>query len=295
MGPTAKAATAPLLEMLKDENEEVRWDAILALEKTGPAVAIPVLMNRLQGNDQQARETAALALRSFGTVAKATVPALTALLGHRESGVRRAAAFVLGQMGSEAKPAIPALTALLKDNDGQVRQAAASPWEISSRGQYRRGGHRRVVQGRECRRATGGCRRPGKSVAGVEGRRRALRKVAQRQRGGGAPAAAASLDRLAPAAKAALPALPQLLKDKDPVVRRFASIPWERRGAAAIAAAKELLNDGDGTVRQDAADALREIGTRARTAIPGSRNCSKTEGRRWVCSASRRRCPGENG
>ncbi len=92
MGPDAKAATQPLLEMLKDKDQKVRWDAIRALQNTGPAIAIPVLMDQIQGNDEQARQTAAQAWGDFGE-----------LLRHKDDEARRKAAEVLGKIGFETE------------------------------------------------------------------------------------------------------------------------------------------------------------------------------------------------
>ena len=147
IGPDAKAATAGLTELLKDN--DVRWDACDVLRRIGPA-AVPALTTALKDQDENVRSAAAWALGLIGPEAKAAVPALAELIKDDNKDVRRnaflalkrigpatmqafagllndndfrrAAVSVLGQMGSAA---VPALTTAVANKDEEVRRTAA--------------------------------------------------------------------------------------------------------------------------------------------------------------------------
>ncbi len=91
-----------------------------ALCAIGPP-AVPVLLERLNAPDRQARVVALRALGFLGDDAKSSVPRLIALL--RDPDLRGEAASALGGIG--ARDAIPALLARLKDLDPGFRARAA--------------------------------------------------------------------------------------------------------------------------------------------------------------------------
>ncbi|HEY9296801.1 MAG TPA: HEAT repeat domain-containing protein [Phormidium sp.] len=130
IGAEAKTAIPQLIELLKDEDEQVRLDAAVALRRIGsPAVSalvealkdqnllvrrgatfalagigaeakstIPVLIEMLSDNDEQTRLNASIALRGIGTTA---TPALTEGLQHKNPLIRKGAAIALGQINTE--------------------------------------------------------------------------------------------------------------------------------------------------------------------------------------------------
>jgi HEAT repeat protein len=65
---------------------------------------------------------------------------------------------------------------------------------------------------------------------------------------------------MGPAAKDAVPALAELLKEKDDLTRCGAALALARVGAAAVPALTALANDNDPGVRRAAAWALAGIG-----------------------------------
>ena len=136
-----------------------------ALCAIGPP-AVPVLLERLNAPDRQARVVALRALGFLGDDAKSSVPRLIALL--RDPDLRGEAASALGGIG--ARDAIPALLARLKDLDPGFRACAAETlgrigWERQAvqyssrtiaRGAIRPlAAARRTPPGRPCRRGQG--------------------------------------------------------------------------------------------------------------------------------------------
>ena len=303
IGPETKAAIPLLIELFKVQNtdapNDARGAAAEALGKIGPA-AIPALMPLLK-KESAARGAAASALGGMGAEAKTAVPALTELLKDEDDQVRRAAASALGWIGTGAKTAIPALTELVKDRNGQVRYDA-----ITALGK------------------TGSQAIP--ALTGfLKNEAYGDRDTAIRALGDTGPAAVPvltgllkekdaqarwlagqSLDKIGPEAQAAIPALTDVINDKDEkphirfvlvtVLRRFGAeakvvLPaltdvlksdnsWVRAHAAevlgkigppaqaATPALTDLLKDKEGEVRAAAASALGQIGPGAKAAIP---------------------------
>ena len=70
-GAAAKNAIPALEELLKDSDEEARWNAARTLGKIGPEarVAVPVLVAALKDTDEDVREHAAEALGDIGPAA----------------------------------------------------------------------------------------------------------------------------------------------------------------------------------------------------------------------------------
>ena len=113
------------LLLYAEENVEERIQKLFQerkfkeLEKIGKP-AVPALIEALKNEDSEVRWEAAIVLRKAGD--KSAVPALTEALKDKDSEVRRKAAYALGWIGD--KSAIPALTEALKDKDSLVRMYA---------------------------------------------------------------------------------------------------------------------------------------------------------------------------
>ncbi len=81
-------------------------------------------------------------------------------------------------------------------------------------------------------------------------------------------AAADSLGRIGPDAKAAIPGLRELLGDKHEVVRRAAVMALARIGIATIPTLAELLKDKNHANRELAALTVAEMGSEAKSLVP---------------------------
>ena len=118
----AAGSAAAVAGALGDQEGEVRAQAAFALGELRVAEAVDAL-NKALANDTEAevRQQAAFALGQIR--AESAVPALMAALRDKEGEVRQQAAFALGQI--RAEEAVGALTGALKDTDEEVRQQAA--------------------------------------------------------------------------------------------------------------------------------------------------------------------------
>jgi HEAT repeat protein len=123
----ARPAIPALLELLKDPDPRIRWEAARTLGKIGAdaAVAVPALVEAFKDPEAPVREHAAEALGDIGPPAKDGVPALIEALRDADMKVRRDAARSLGLIGPAAKTALPALRQLDKDPEREVREAAS--------------------------------------------------------------------------------------------------------------------------------------------------------------------------
>jgi HEAT repeat protein len=133
LGPTAKSAIPPLLDLLSDQDPVVRRLAALALGNIGPkeeGVQKALVRAVKEETNNNARAGAAWALAQAGTEAKSTVPALLeglknskALSGPELIQAQKAIVFALGRIGPDAKEAVPALLAILRkpDSDDSLR------------------------------------------------------------------------------------------------------------------------------------------------------------------------------
>jgi HEAT repeat protein len=131
-----------LIELLKDENSEVRWGAAIALGEIGDKRAIDPLVTCLRDYDKYVRYGAAFSLEMLGwqppsdeekafffvgkqdwkeveMMGDSAIPALKNVLHDRHSNVRIKAIEVLGELRSTR--AIPALMQSLADEDSEVR------------------------------------------------------------------------------------------------------------------------------------------------------------------------------
>ena len=238
IGPAARIAIPALIDSVKrkDTNRSERDMAVYALGQMGPKAksTVPVLAEAV--GEQQV-------VWALGQIGPAGAAALTKALKDKSSYLRTLATAMLGDIGPEAKIAVPALTALLKDKDSYLRLAATK-----ALGQI----------GPEARTAI-------PALVAVRGYMEvpidAARRSETRQVGPWA------LGQIGPPA---IPALVELLKDKDPAVRFAAAEGLGKIGPQAkiaVPALLPLLKDEDGIVRQFTEKALKGMGPEARAAV----------------------------
>ena|GEM_PF-363128 len=116
------AAIPALIKALEDSNFDIRYSAVIVLEKIGSDAAIPALIKALEDSNFDIRYSVAGALRRIDS--DVAVSVLIQALENSYSDVRRIAASALGQIGSDA--AIPALIKTLEQSDYRMRRIAAS-------------------------------------------------------------------------------------------------------------------------------------------------------------------------
>jgi hypothetical protein len=123
------------LERLASEDQEIRIEAVDALERMGrrPDLAIPVLANLYQNGTTSDRLAAVSAIGSLGCGsehAKDVVPILLGALHDTSCGVRLSAIYALSRMQSEAGSITPILQNVLYDPNPTVRRHAAAALAI---------------------------------------------------------------------------------------------------------------------------------------------------------------------
>lgn len=122
------AATAALVERLEDQNQVARELAAMFLAQIGPeaAPAAKGLIKLLKDDSAFARVNAAAALSTMEGFEEQAVPVLTELLADADENIRLTAATSLRNVGPAAEVAIGGLTRALKDPNPQIRTAAAT-------------------------------------------------------------------------------------------------------------------------------------------------------------------------
>ncbi|MEH2080194.1 MAG: HEAT repeat domain-containing protein, partial [Nostoc sp.] len=118
---------AELLGLLKDENQNVRYSAALALGNLSNASPqlIEALLGLLKDKSQSVRDSAAQALGNLSNASPQVVEALLGLLKDESQSVRFFAAEALGKLGNASPQVVEALLGLLKDESQIVRFFAA--------------------------------------------------------------------------------------------------------------------------------------------------------------------------
>jgi HEAT repeat protein/beta-lactamase regulating signal transducer with metallopeptidase domain len=135
MSPDSRPVAVPvLIELLKDKDPNVRWMTVWDLGKIGPdaKAALPALTAMIHDPSFGVRENVAEALESISPVAaKAAVPALLDLLKDSCAGVRERTMRVLLRLDPKLKTVIvPVLMEMLKGDQGQRARAAGILGEI---------------------------------------------------------------------------------------------------------------------------------------------------------------------
>ncbi|MDZ8092973.1 MAG: HEAT repeat domain-containing protein, partial [Nostoc sp. DedQUE05] len=118
---------AELLGLLKDENQNVRYSAALALGNLGKASpqVVEALLGLLKDESWRVRDFAASALGKLGNASLQVVEALLGLLKDESMNVCVSAASALGKLGNASPQVVEALLGLLKDESESVRNFAA--------------------------------------------------------------------------------------------------------------------------------------------------------------------------
>jgi HEAT repeat protein len=116
-GPAAKAASKTLLLAIKKGIPKDRVEAAATLYAIDPEAhdPVPVFMEALKDNDDVARYKAAAELGHLGSKAKDAVLLLAEKVSDPNAYVRISAINALQSLGTTAKAAIPVLEAILKD------------------------------------------------------------------------------------------------------------------------------------------------------------------------------------
>jgi serine/threonine-protein kinase len=230
---TPRGASAPAASLpMASEPPVTRAAAPAATLPAPPAVPQPVLdlMAELREGKDDGRWKAAEALGGLGADARPAVPTLIEALAERNATLRWRSAEALGKIG-DVRAAAP-LVAALSDQDGLVKTEAAKA--LGRLGPAAREAIPVLVQG---------LRDPDAFY-----RREAARAIARAA---------------GPQSGDAVPALIDALKDKDKFVRVEAARALGRIGGAARAAVpalKNLMRESDMVVVGAAEEALRSIG-----------------------------------
>jgi HEAT repeat protein/WD40 repeat protein len=264
IGPEAKAAVPALVGALKDPSPIVRLAAVRALGEIGQWTkeVVDALAAILRDKNAMIRAAAVTAL---GETGKPGVASLQEALTDENAGVRNEAAFMLGQLGPEAKPAIVPLRRLLKDTEPGVRIGAAcalariSPEDTKSSVALLVDGLKDAKNFRLLGGITSALGRIGPQA------KAAVPALIELLREGGPdlkPLAAEALGCIGPEAKLAVPLLIEALKDEIQPIRFSATFALKRIGPeakTAEAALTDALKDEDAGVRILAAAALARI------------------------------------
>jgi HEAT repeat protein len=237
-----KTETVPaLMEFLKDEDQEARRAAALALLQLdpGPEIMIPAFLGAFDSASPEVRSDMLEAIASLGEEA---VPGM--IRGLKYPDIRKQVAEILGRIGEGAKEAVPALLEHVNDEDPQVQAE--------------------VLFALGC---IGGPEAKGAIDAAIA----VLQDENERVRVSGMYL----LGKLGPDAAAAAPELKKILKSDDPKSPRacmwaLVRIEPDNEEVAKLAVPMMIsgLEDEDAFVRIEAARTLELIGPAAKEAIP---------------------------
>jgi HEAT repeat protein len=250
-GPLEEAVT-PLAQALRDKDPVVRYHAAEALIAQG-AIAVPSVIEILRSPRESDRERACRVLWRIGPPA---VDSLIAAL--QEKGtvaeVRASAAYALGVIGD--KRAIKSLTSLLRNERYFVRQQAAR-----ALGQM---GEAAVDQLLEMASSSApGTREAAIEALGSGGSTRALDRVIDALSDSNANVRAAAVRALGESSsERAVSPLIAVMREESSTLRAQASVSLARLGPVALPKLIALLADSQPSVRQLAAEALGDIGSR---------------------------------
>jgi len=239
-GPEGKAAIPDLKHILitNPTDERRLFLAFKSLESIGSA-SVPVIVELLNSPDSTIRKNALDSLRSMRGRAQAAVPHLVKALETQDEERRVDIIAVLRDMGPGAKAAIPTLKTLLKSLSTDVRIMASEALHTIDP----------------------------KTVEGVP----VLIKIIQNEQDEGIRWEAAwALGSFGPKAKAGVPALLQALQNKKVHFAAFTAL--QAIGGTGekptLAALVKLLSEPDPELRVTALTSLKELGQRAKNALP---------------------------
>jgi HEAT repeat protein len=130
----AEEAVRALNEVvLRDEDSEVRYYAISSLGYLGPKakVALPTVLEALNGKELKLRRAAVKCLGHWGPVDKVVVPTLVRALKDPDLYLSRDALEALGLIGPEAKEALPTLLEMLEALEKTAPVSKADEYKLS--------------------------------------------------------------------------------------------------------------------------------------------------------------------
>lgn len=239
----AKAAVAKLVEEVrKGDNGAILMAVDKVKEIGGTQAAVVELIETSSDAKPGMRSAAVFALGELGPVTKDVVPALIERLKDTEAPVRFKAIGALESIGPRAKASLPALFRLTEEDKDPITRLSVvmALWKIDP-------------QPKHAQLAVASFARLLK-IDNAE-----IRKIG-----------AIALKDMGPAAKEAVPTLEEALKSSAGAARvKVAWALWNvDRQKKAIEALVGALKDKKPEVRRDAADALRAIGSPAKSAVP---------------------------
>ncbi|MEH2035605.1 MAG: HEAT repeat domain-containing protein [Nostoc sp.] len=120
IGASAAPAVPVLNGLLKDTRQNIPIVVVYALGQIIGKDAVKPLIQALKDKNEDVRSSAANAL---GQIGKDAVSALIIALKDPDSNIRAGAANALGQIGANAKDAVPYLNTARIDRNGKVRSA----------------------------------------------------------------------------------------------------------------------------------------------------------------------------
>src|SRR5262249_33584014 len=118
LGPDAADAVPTLAYLLNEKNDDLIRAAFISLGRIGPT-AVPVLLGELRKTRGQGNACEALAI-----LGRPAVSGLVSALQDRDPYVRKSAAEALACIGTDAVLAVPGLTRLLRDEEWLIRYTA---------------------------------------------------------------------------------------------------------------------------------------------------------------------------
>jgi HEAT repeat protein len=246
IGPKAKKAAGPLIDVLKQEKNRAVWlAAVTALGRIGKD-AIPDLREVLKSDN---REVCYRAVRALGLIGKDAVPTLSEALQSKYSEVRQASLYALGTLGPSAKGAVPQLIQLMKNSAGRGSELQDVVRALGEIGPDAKEAVPSIIEAMQVERNRSG--NPWRFA-----------------------------DALALMGEDGVIAVAAGLKHNDVLVRRAASRALRRMGPAgkkAVPALTDALTDPDPRVRRDSVEALGQIGPDAKAAVPALINAMKDE------------------
>jgi HEAT repeat protein/beta-lactamase regulating signal transducer with metallopeptidase domain len=128
---STSGAIEALKDALKDQDSQVRAEAIFALAQVDGAASVEALKKALSDSDWRVRKQAAWGLGMKGD--QGSVDSLITALRDQHADVRAEAAWALGMKGDRS--AVEPMVAALKDEDVRVRSQAA--WALGMKGDSR--------------------------------------------------------------------------------------------------------------------------------------------------------------
>lgn len=288
LGPGASEAVPALVEALATKDDAVARSAAWALGRIGPRAqeALPAIKGALKADDAYVRITAAAALAKIDNAAIEPMPVLISALTTGQAGERVAAANAAAEIGPRAKGAVAALIAVLKNGTPEERTASANALgtigpnaspaaeALRSARTWEGSGHRGEVM-LSAQRALLKIQWPEGGAPPEEGTGEAVRRLimelqsdaaASRQR------AANGLAGMANAAREAVPALLEALRDREgsgarpQIVKALGAIGPESRSAVPELVAI-LRDDGRKPLHEPAIETLGRIGPGAKEAV----------------------------